>query len=176
MTRRLLRPLELDDVDELTALIVASREHLTPFEPARHESWFTVAGQRAVVRAALEEQEAGRMLARVSVDDDGAITGRFNLNSIVRGAAQTGHLGYWVGATHIGRGIATRAVGEMCAEAFGDLGLHSVQAGTLVDNLASQKVLERNGFERIGLAPRHISINGRWQDHILFQRLAPEGG
>jgi ribosomal-protein-alanine N-acetyltransferase len=40
-----------------------------------------------------------------------------------------------------------------------------------VDNVASQQVLVHNGFERIGLARRYLRIAGRWQDHVLFQRL-----
>ena len=57
-------------------------------------------------------------------------------------------------------------------QAFGPLGLHRVEAGTLVDNGASQRVLEKNGFERIGVAPSYLRIAGAWRDHILFQRLA----
>jgi len=33
-------------------------------------------------------------------------------------------------------------------------------------------VLARNGFVRIGVAPSYLKIAGRWQDHVLFQRVA----
>jgi ribosomal-protein-alanine N-acetyltransferase len=33
-------------------------------------------------------------------------------------------------------------------------------------------VLEKNGFERIGLARRYLKIAGEWRDHFLFQRVA----
>ena len=58
--------------------------------------------------------------------------------------------------------------------AFTELGLHRVQAGTLLHNRGSQRVLERNGFTPIGVAPRYLHIAGRWQDHLLFQRLADD--
>jgi len=45
-----------------------------------------------------------------------------------------------------------------------------LEAATLVDNVASQRVLERNRFHRIGLAPRYLQIAGVWRDHLLFQR------
>ncbi len=48
-----------------------------------------------------------------------------------------------------------------------------MQAETLLHNTGSQRVLERNGFERIGLAPAYLRIAGSWQDHILFQVLNP---
>jgi ribosomal-protein-alanine N-acetyltransferase len=68
--------------------------------------------------------------------------------------------------------VATRAVGLAVEQAFGRIGLHRLEAGTLVDNLASQRVLEKNGFVRIGVAPRYLRIAGDWRDHILFQRVA----
>ena len=51
-------------------------------------------------------------------------------------------------------------------------GLHRLEAGTLLHNLASQRVLEKNGFERFGLARKLLRINGEWRDHVLFERLA----
>ena len=68
--------------------------------------------------------------------------------------------------------LATGAVGAVVEHAFGPLGLHRVEAGTLVDNVASQRVLEKNGFERIGLARNYLHIGGAWRDHLLFQRTA----
>ena len=76
-------------------------------------------------------------------------------------------------ASHQGRGLATAAVRDIVGVAFDDLGLHRVQAGTLRDNLRSQRVLERTGFVRFGLAEAYLRIAGRWQDHVLFQLVNP---
>jgi ribosomal-protein-alanine N-acetyltransferase len=89
---------------------------------------------------------------------------------------QSGTLGYWVTQPRSGRGIATAAVAAALRLAFGDLGLHRVQADTLVPDVASQRVLERNGFRRIGLAPQYLRIAGRWQDCYLHQRLSGPAG
>jgi ribosomal-protein-alanine N-acetyltransferase len=62
-------------------------------------------------------------------------------------------------------------VAQIVRIAFEELGLHRLEAGTLLHNTASQRVLERNGFTRFGLAPKYLSIAGRWQDHVLFQRI-----
>jgi len=77
-----------------------------------------------------------------------------------------------VDEAHNGRGLCTRAVAEVVAYAFGDLGLHRLEAGTLPDNRASQRVLEKNRFERFGLARRYLLICGEWRDHVLFARIA----
>jgi RimJ/RimL family protein N-acetyltransferase len=89
---------------------------------------------------------------------------------------QSANLGYWVVRSTNGRGVATQSVEQVLRVAFGDLGLHRVQAGTLVHNPGSQKVPERNGFERIGRRRSYLMIAGQWQDHLTFQRLASRIG
>lgn len=44
-----------------------------------------------------------------------------------------------------------------------------VLAETLLHNVRSQRVLKRNGFCRIGMAPAYLNIAGQWQHHILYQ-------
>jgi ribosomal-protein-alanine N-acetyltransferase len=93
-----------------------------------------------------------------------------NLNNVVRGVLQSASLGYWVDARHQGRGLATGAVEQACTEAH-RLGLHRVEAGTLLHNRASQRVLERCGFEIYGTSASYLFIAGAWQDHRLYQRI-----
>ncbi|GAA1811241.1 GNAT family N-acetyltransferase [Agromyces neolithicus] len=164
-----VRELAVGDGLALAAAYLRNREHLAPWEPARTATFFTADWQESEVEVALQRLEAGTALPLVIVDGD-EIIGRVNLSDIVRGVFLNANLGYWVDARYTGRGIATTAVGVAVAAAR-ELGLHRVQAGTLVHNRASQLVLERNGFERFGLARRYLRIAGRWQDHLLFERL-----
>lgn len=166
------RPITLDDAPVLAELVRANREFLAPWEPVRGEEYFTESGQRVSIGASLAEHDRGRGLPWVMLDSDGTVVGRVNLSNIVRGAAQSASLGYWLAQAAGGRGIATAAVRDIVRVAFGELGLHRIQADTLVYNEASQHVLERNGFVRIGLAPRYLKIAGRWQDCILHQLLS----
>jgi [ribosomal protein S5]-alanine N-acetyltransferase len=159
----------LDDVPVLTDVLRANREFLAPWEPIRRNDYFTVDGQQAVIRNALDDHEQGRSCPHVILDASGTVVGRITLNGIVRGALQSCSVGYWVSATHNGRGLATAAVRDIVSVAFDDLGLHRVQAETLLHNVASQRVLERNGFVSIGVAPEYLKIAGRWQDHLMFQ-------
>jgi len=83
---------------------------------------------------------------------------------------QGGTLGYWVDRNHLRRGLARAAVELLEEEALG-LGLHRLEAGTMVDNVPSQRVLETCGYEQYGLAPKLLYLNGAWRDHVLFQKL-----
>ena len=162
-----VRLVSVADAAELTGLLRANREFLAPWDPIRDEEYFTLDGQRKLIRAALDSEANEPHV----IEADGAIAGRVNLNNVVRGPFQSANLGYWVSRHLNGRGVATEAVGEIVRIAFDDLGLHRVEAGTLLHNTGSQRVLERNGFVRFGMAPRYLKIAGQWQDHALFQRI-----
>ena len=156
-----LRLLAADDVVSLTDAYLRNREHLAPWEPIRNDEFFTEAWQADEVRLQLESAAEGRSLPLVITDGDEVI-GRVNLSNIVRGAAQSASLGYWVDARYAGRGIATAAVRAAAETARDDLSLHRLEAGTLVHNHRSQRVLANAGFEPIGLAPcRGILISRR---------------
>ncbi|MFC0505274.1 GNAT family N-acetyltransferase [Micromonospora costi] len=167
------RLVTLEDAPALAELLRVNREFLAPWEPVRSEDYFTADGQRAVIEADLEQYERGSKLPHVILDDSGGVSGRITLNGIVRGPFQSCSMGYWVSASHNGRGVATKAVCEMVRVAFEDLGLHRVQAETLLHNVRSQRVLERNGFVRFGMAPEYLNIAGRWQDHVMYQLVKP---
>jgi [ribosomal protein S5]-alanine N-acetyltransferase len=165
------RLIRLDDAEALCSLIVTNLAFLAPWEPEYPDGHFTAAGQRRSIDTALGLHAARRALPHVILDGD-RIVGRITLDGIERGPFQSGHVGYWVGEADNGRGHASAGLAEICTLAFGELGLHRVEAGTLAHNAGSQRVLERNGFERFGLAPRYLKIAGTWQDHVLFQRLS----
>lgn len=165
-----IRPLSADDVPELAALMRRNQDFLAPWEPTRELDYFTAESVAATVAVLLELRRAGGTVPFV-IEEDGAVVGRTTLNNVVRGPFQSASVGYWVDGERGGRGIATAACGLVVQHAFDDLGLHRVEAGTLVHNLRSQRVLTSNGFQQFGFAPRYLQIAGEWQDHLLFQRI-----
>jgi len=158
-----------DDAPVLAEVLRVNRDFLAPWEPIRDDDNFTVEGQRAAITSALERYRQGITVPSVILDEDDRVAGRITLNDIVRGAFQSCHLGYWLSAAANGRGLATAAARDMIRVAFEELGLHRIQAGTLLHNVRSQRVLERNGFVRFGVAPAYLNIAGQWQDHALYQ-------
>ena len=60
------------------------------------------------------------------------------------------HIGYGVAPARQRRGYATHAVAALLGWARSDMRVRSLSAETGADNVASQRVLERNGFVRVG--------------------------
>ena len=166
---RVTRLVRESDAQRLAELLVANREFLAPTMPDRPPGYDSVEGQRALVASLLAEHREGTRLPLVVLDEKGAVVGRITLNEIVRGPAQSANVGYWLAERAGGRGLATAALREVVDIAFGELGLHRLQAGTLLDNVRSQRVLVKAGFTVIGDAPAYLHIAGRWADHRLFQ-------
>ena len=164
-----IRGLRSGDGAALAAAFRHNREHLAPWDPVRPESFYTDEGQEAEVGRNLAETERGRSYLYLIRHGD-QVVGRVMLSNVVRGVLQSGTVGYWVDHEHLGRGLATAGVGHVVVEAA-RLGLHRLEAGTMVDNAASQAVLRRSGFRQYGIAERFLFIGGQWQDHVLFQRI-----
>lgn len=171
VTTRLIEP---GDATALAGLLTSNRDFLAPWSPRARDEDFTPEGQREVVGRALDAYERGWSLPLVILDVDGELVGRVTLNSIIRGAFQSASLGYWVAQDRNGRGIATAAAAAAVRHGFDSLALHRVQAETLPHNLASRRVLERNGFVEYGRAPDYLNIDGRWQENVLYQLVNPD--
>jgi ribosomal-protein-alanine N-acetyltransferase len=166
-----IRPLAVTDARTLAQLYTDNRDFLSQLEPLRPDAFFTFEGQRRHIAQLTDRRSSGTAYPFVMVAG-GRLAGVINLSNVVRGAFQSCNVGYWVAQAENGQGFATRALGLVCERAFGELGLHRIEAGTLLHNLASQRVIEKNGFTRIGVAPRYLQIAGRWSDHVLFQKTA----
>jgi len=165
VTMRLLRP---SDAPALAAAYVRNRDYLASWEPVRPEEYFTEEWQAADIAKRLAAHEAGEQYPMALIAGD-ELVGRFNLAGVVRGPFQSAGLGYWVDKDQAGKGLASAAVAVIVDKARSGLGLHRLEAGTLLHNIASQRVLLKAGFRKIGMAPNYLQIAGKWQDHNLYQ-------
>jgi ribosomal-protein-alanine N-acetyltransferase len=157
-----IRRLTAADAEELTALRVANRAYLSRWEPDADDPdrWYRLDGVEAWITDGNE---------RFAVLDDGVIAGMVSLTGVELGAFRSAMISYFVDEARSGRGLAARAVAELVELGFGELELHRVDAGTAVANIASQRVLEKNGFRRVGLMQRHLLVGGTWTDHYLWE-------
>ena len=89
----------------------------------------------------------------------------------------TGHIGYWVAREARGRGVATAALKALCRWAVDELGLKRLELVTHPENLASQRVAEKAGFQREGVMRSALEhADGRRRDSVLFSLLPEELG
>jgi ribosomal-protein-alanine N-acetyltransferase len=102
------------------------------------------------------------------------IIGGIALNDVARGIAQRGTLGYWIGQPFARQGYMTEAAQLVCDFAFNDLKLHRVEAACLPSNIPSKSLLRRLAFSEEGVAKDYLKINGKWENHLLWGKIAQE--
>ena len=167
-----LRQLEIADAEALLDLLVRERAFLDPWEPERSDAFFTLEVQQHGIATLRESEEVVDFGIFLAPGDE--LVGRIQLTGISRGPFENAFLGYFVAERHNGRGYATEALRQAVDFAFGNLGLHRVQAAVIPRNVASGRVLEKAGFREEGLALRYLQIAGVWEDHKLYAITAEE--
>ena len=127
-----------------------------------------------VVRELIPEMEARGVLFPYVIEDtaDGSIAGGITLRHFdpMRGVIE---VGYWLFEHARGRGLATNAVRAAAREVFAS-GLWRIEAHVRIGNDASERVLERAGFTREGVARRLLRHGGERVDATVFSLLAGE--
>ena len=78
------------------------------------------------------------------------------------------NLGYWIGESYWGNGIASESVALVINYAFSDLGLKEVYAYVYSENIASMRVLQKNGMTKKCEANEYIKKLGRYQNTTKF--------
>jgi ribosomal-protein-alanine N-acetyltransferase len=164
-----IRRFEPRDAPAVLDLRVRNREFFKPWEPIRDESAFQLGGVESELQISMSLWKRGdAFVFGVFTSPGEELVGGVALRNIARGAWQNATLGYWIDREHNGRGFATEAVTLAVSFAFDEAGLHRVQAGTLLHNIASQRVLEKAGFRFEGISQRYLLINGNWEDHRMY--------
>jgi ribosomal-protein-alanine N-acetyltransferase len=99
---------------------------------------------------------------------ENSFAGEVNLNNVVRGAMQTGTVGYWIDRKQAGNGYVAEGVAVLSRFAFEELKLHRIEVCIIPRNANSKKVVEKLKFRLEGLAERFLEINGVWEDHLRY--------
>jgi [ribosomal protein S5]-alanine N-acetyltransferase len=155
------------DCEEFIALMEASKDFHYPWTdfPKTRERF------DAYLRTRQASTEDGFL---VCLPQTNRIVGVINLNCIVRGFLQSAYLGYCIGATFARRGYMTEGMQLAAQVAFGELGLHRLEANIQPENLASIALVRKNGFRKEGFSPKYLQVYGQWRDHERWALLADD--
>jgi ribosomal-protein-alanine N-acetyltransferase len=171
MTDIHIKLLEAADMEELFQFEVENREYFESMVPSRGDRYYEFEQFKSIQQEILNEQKEGALYMYLIRDHDHGMIGRVNLVSIVRSIFNKAELGYRIGKNHTGKGYATKAVALVLQEAAWRHKLHRIEAGTAPDNIGSQVVLIKNGFQFTGRSHQCIYQNGQWQDSISFEKI-----
>ncbi|WP_254552139.1 GNAT family N-acetyltransferase [Kitasatospora sp. MMS16-BH015] len=150
-------------------------------EVCRHQAWGpnSEAQSREFVRRAVEARAADPQvrypyLVRLG-EQAGDPVGMAEVHVRSR-AHRQGEITYALHPRAWGRGVGTATARALLTVAFGELGLHRVQATCDPRNLGSARVLAKAGLREEGLLRHTALLRDGWRDSLVFGLLAEEFG
>ncbi len=164
------RDLQIEDVAKLLAFELANRAWFEKTVEGRHEAFYTTEGVAAHIRECLDGYACGILHPLVILDADGDIAGRANLR-FIDPAAGCCEIGYRIAEPHCGKGWASASVRYMQQLAYGTWRLAFLQAYASIENPASARVLEKNGFVRQELVRERSLVQGRRLDSYRYRHV-----
>lgn len=166
----LLRPIAIADVDAAWPLLHGRREvtdQLMWDGPEsreelvrRYESWIDARPSGAGYHLAVVERASG------------TYCGSMGLRFIER--PFEGGLGYWLGQRHWSAGLGTEAIGLVAHLAFTHLSAQRLFATVFVGNVASERVLAKNGFHEDPARSDRVEKSGELRTRRYFYLTAAD--
>jgi RimJ/RimL family protein N-acetyltransferase len=163
----LLRAFRLDDAEAIYAAVVESKAELSRWLPWCHDKYAindTIEFLKSRGAAFADDGEYGFAIIE---RDGGRFVGATGINQVDRSALRANH-GYWLRTSATGRGYAARSSLLVARWAFEALGLERLEIVAAVGNLASQRVAERIGATREGVARRRMRVRDVQHDAVIF--------
>lgn len=166
-----VRPLRLADVSPWRDVRRASAAWLVPWEatvPGRPAPESPSATAFLATWWRLRRQAAAGRALPFAVRYAGEFVGQVTVGGVSRQDVGTAYVGYWIAASHAGRGIIPTALALVVDHCFGPVGLRELEANVRPENAASRRVVDKLGFTPRGVRRRFLFIDGDWRDHIRY--------
>ena len=77
-------------------------------------------------------------------------------------------MGYYIAEPYWGKGIGTSAVAAICQTVFENSDIIRIFAEPFAYNLASRRILEKNGFVCEGILRKNAVKNGKILDMMMY--------
>lgn len=164
-----IRFLEDTDAQALLDLHLSNDEFFQKYSPTFSSDFYTLDSKLKAISNAIKAREGEKVYEfGIFLKDNGKLIGDVSLFNISRGALQKCLIGYSLDKQYNGHGYTTEAVSLAVKYAFDELKLHRIEAGVMLNNIGSMRVLEKAGFHREGIEQKGVKINGQWEDHQIF--------
>ena len=145
-----------------------NREYFERNLPPRSGNYFDPEVFKEITMELLTEQANRDVYMHLIRDAQGVMVGRINL-SVLGSDRKTAELGYRIGENYTNLSYASEAVRLVLDKAFHTYDLNRIIAGTAMDNLASKRVLLKNGFTFIRIIENDLQINNEWVHTAVFE-------
>ncbi|MEX0676461.1 MAG: GNAT family protein [Pirellulales bacterium] len=163
----LLRAFRLADAEAIYEAVVESKRELAAWLPWCHEKYTladTIEFLKGRAHAFQKDGEHGFLIIERAT---GRFVGATGINQIDK-AARRANLGYWLRTSATGRGYAATSTLMVARWAFETLELERIEIVVAVGNQPSQRVANRVGAIREGVARKRLRVGDAQHDAVIF--------
>ena len=162
----IIEKLQYADAENLFEFELENRDYFEEMVPSRGDDYYNFETFKKKHHALLDEQVQGLSYFYLIKNKNGLILGRINLVDIDK-SQNLGHVGYRVGKVYTGKGIASKAL-KILIKTMSKQGIKQLLAKTTTNNIASQKVLEKNGFMHAVISTDEFKMNGQSLKFVYY--------
>lgn len=162
----IIEELHEEDAEKLFEFELDNRVFFEKMVPSRGDDYYNFETFKNRHAALLDEQEEGLSYFYLIKNKNGSILGRMNLVDIDK-LQNSGEIGYRVGQAYTGKGIAYTAL-KLLLETVSKQGIKQVSAKTTTQNIASQKVLEKNDFKKLVTCDEEVVMDGQIVKFVYY--------
>ena len=159
-----LRKMTSVDIDDFM-------EWATDDEVTKYMMWNSYTSREEAERFFQEVVEKHAWFRVICIDKK--VVGSITLDKGKGAHSCKAELGYVLSRKYWGKGIATQAIKIALHSGFNDLDVERIEAFVDPSNVASQRVLEKNGLEKEGLLKNYIIQKGVVRDRVVYALAKP---
>jgi len=161
-----IRFYEADDANALQQAARESTREVYPWLPWCHPR-HSLDDARSWIGKQAEARTCGTAFEFVIVSQSNDFLGACGLNHIDE-TDRRANLGYWVRTSAAGKGVATAAVRALATWAFDNTQLERLEIVAAAGNLRSQRVAEKAGAAREGVARSRLLLHEKFHDAVVY--------
>lgn len=164
----IIEKLNEKDAEKLFEFENKNREYFEKMVPSRGADYYSFEKFKNIHQSLLHEQANGLSYFYLIKNKKGAILGRINVVDIYY-SKSIGNLGYRVGQKYVGQGIASRALQLLLNMILEEGCINQLNAKTTKNNIASQRLLEKNGFIHVNTNNETVEMNGKQLGFVNYK-------
>ena len=165
----ILRSLDIEDLKVLKNYLLENQDFMKEWSPTTDSSFYENENLEKIIFDEIKQNENKSALKlHLFLKKENKLIGSISLSNIVYGPFLSCFLGYKLHKDYLKKGYMSEALEKIINIAFDEFKLHRIEANIIPKNIASQKLVQKFGFENEGLSKKYLKINGVWEDHYHY--------
>lgn len=165
-----MKILNNQDYQQVLDFVLKNGTYYESFETKKASNYYTAEfwKQSLAYEYKLMQKGLGLRFYVFPKEDPSHIIGTVSFQQITRKPLPSCHIGYKFDPNYQHIGLATETISKAIKIAASKYNLYQIHAFIMNGNTPSISLVNRLGFQYMGISKKHAKIMGEWKDHLQF--------